>query len=474
MGKKSFAVIGYPIGHTMSPFLHNRLMKLSGIEGTYTTMEIPPEQLLDSLPRLRSLDGFNVTIPHKQSILPLLYQADEKAKAFGSVNTVENHNGRLIGHTTDGDGFLHTIEDTGFSLQGHCLILGNGGVAQVFINEILRKSKSPHLTIALHRHQNELPLNDSDAVFSFHQRCDRIAETLSETCRKIGKENAVIDLCSFEELEGMVKSGKTFDLLINATSVGMYPHLAACPVSELVVCACNIVFDAIYNPLTTQLLHLAKKNGIPAVGGMGMLVWQAAAAQKIWTGKTFLSEQVTPIIKDAQNAMQRRFGNIILCGFMGCGKTTVGAIISNALNRKFIDMDSYIQKQSGKTISEIFAQDGEKAFRKMETKAVETLSRKEGLVIAAGGGCLLNPKNTELFRETGITILLDAPLALIEQRLKDDHSRPLLECENREDAMRILYEKRQPIYEEAADYVIPVKSTSEEAACLIMELLHAD
>ena len=138
MSIKKFAVIGHPIGHTMSPFIHNRLFELSGIEAEYTKLDIAPENLADESAKYAS-GGYNITIPHKQNIIPLIDEIDEKAKMYGSVNTVANFDGVAKGYTTDPDGFLKALNAAGITLDGRVVILGCGGVARTMAYEVVLK-----------------------------------------------------------------------------------------------------------------------------------------------------------------------------------------------------------------------------------------------------------------------------------------------------------------------------------------------
>ena len=128
--------------------------------------------------------------------------------------------------------------------------------------------------------------------------------------------------------------------------------------------------------------------------------------------------------------------NLILCGFMGCGKTTVGRRLAALSGRELVDMDAYIEKEQGKTVREIFDTLGESAFRQMETEAARALSQKNGLVIASGGGTVLNPENVRLLRQSGKILLLDVPLAALQERLKSDTQRPLLQRPDRRELER--------------------------------------
>ncbi len=147
-------------------------------------------------------------------------------------------------------------------------------------------------------------------------------------------------------------------------------------------------------------------------------------------------------------------GNIILCGFMGSGKSTVGALLSKKLGMSFIDLDSYIEKKEDMTVSQIFEAYGEPYFRQSEREAARELSEKNGLIIAAGGGTLVDKQNADTFKRNGRIILLDLPVEIIAERLKGDNTRPLLQREDKEKAMRELYNKRMPLYKEAADIIV--------------------
>ncbi len=147
--------------------------------------------------------------------------------------------------------------------------------------------------------------------------------------------------------------------------------------------------------------------------------------------------------------------NIILCGFMGSGKTCVGKRTARMMKRRFRDLDQYIEEQAGKTVSEIFAAVGEEGFRELEAQAAAETAEEEGLVIASGGGTVLFPRNVEAFHRTGgIILLLDVPLPVLQERLKNDKKRPLLQKPNRQQIIEDLYKQRMPLYRAAADFSV--------------------
>lgn len=161
--------------------------------------------------------------------------------------------------------------------------------------------------------------------------------------------------------------------------------------------------------------------------------------------------------------------NIVLCGFMGCGKSTVGKALAKKRGMKFVDMDDYIEEKQGMKISEIFEKYGESAFRDMEHQACKELSESEGYVIASGGGAFTFQRNVDVFKGKDKIVLIDVPLAVISERLKNDKVRPLLQRPDKEQAMRELYEKRLPVYLKAADIVVCGKNTPLKTAYAIVD-----
>lgn len=280
MSKKKYAVIGHPIGHTMSPFIHKRLFELSGIDAEYSVIDVDPENIAEDYKNtLSKLDGYNITIPHKQAIIPFLNSLDRKAKMYGSVNTVKN-NEESKGYTTDPDGFLEALKSEGIALDGRVVILGTGGVARTMAFEAVKAGAD--LTIAVRR---------EDIVMVSH--------LAGEIKTKIPR--ASVSTCFIERLSGKI------DLLINATPLGMYPNVQNMPVSENIIDNCNAVFDAVYNPLETKLIKTAKAKGIKALGGMSMLVWQAVVAHSIWDGSTYNTDDINKLCIDSAEELKKLF-----------------------------------------------------------------------------------------------------------------------------------------------------------------------
>ncbi len=285
----NFCVIGHPIGHTMSPFINKRLFALRKENADYGVMDIPPETLAEQMAVLRTKRGFNVTIPHKQRIIPFLTRLDESARRFGSVNTVcVEEDGTLTGHTTDGPGCLMALRGRGIRPEGRLLLLGAGGAARAVAFALCEEASFLQLTIACRRQSA--------------QKAESLCREIQAYRMSLQKEGTATPAI-LEELDGQTE----YDLLLNCTSVGMYPNDGASPVPDRVIARCHAVFDAVYNPHTTRLLQLAEGRGIPTVHGMDMLVWQAAVAHKYWFGHTFTPDEINGVIEAAVEEMARRF-----------------------------------------------------------------------------------------------------------------------------------------------------------------------
>ena len=265
-GTLRFAVLGESLAHTWSPQIHNSLFAAAGLDAVYLPVTVPGDKLSSAVDVLRScFAGFNVTIPFKERIIPLLDEVDDAVRACGAVNTVENRGGRLIGHITDGLGMLRAIEEGGVSTRNiDVLILGGGGAARVAGYEFLERGC--RVTLAVRN----------------PEKGERLAGELAGTQRD-GRTR--ISVCPLDAVPG------AHDILINCTPVGMYPRTDACPVSTDVITRCGAVFDAVYNPRRTLLIQRAEQLGIEAFEGLGMLFYQAVEAERFWLGADALAPE---------------------------------------------------------------------------------------------------------------------------------------------------------------------------------------
>ena len=275
----NFALIGSPLAHSISPFIHSELFGLKGINGNYSLIEVTKEELekvYDN--KLKALCGFNVTIPHKINIIPLLDSLEEKAALYSSVNTVKINETGAVGHNTDCEGFLRSLETADITLGGSVLILGCGGVARMFAFEALLKGAN--VTLAVRKASLE--------------KAERLRGEINS---KLNKDIFITDI------DGV---GGGYDLIINATPVGMSPNTGVSPVKRDVVKASGAVFDAIYNPGETELLRYAREEGIKHLNGLPMLVIQAAAAQEIWLDTSFGFDELQGVISLCDEELKRR------------------------------------------------------------------------------------------------------------------------------------------------------------------------
>ena len=273
----NFCLIGYPLGHSMSPFIHNELFKLKGIEASYELNAIEPEMLNNKVNELKSLRGFNVTIPHKTNIIPFLSELSDRARLFGAVNTVSIDENGAKGYNTDCFGFLRALEMAGITLGGKVLLCGSGGVSRMFAFESVLANAE--LTIAVRD-------ADIDAAMLIKKEIED----------KLGRTAVVTTL---DRVDG------EFDLLINGTPVGMFPNVEACVLPKEKVCRCKAVFDAVYNPQETLLIKYAKEAGIKYSNGLPMLVWQAAVAQEIWLDVEFSMDEVRLVLNKTEEEMNK-------------------------------------------------------------------------------------------------------------------------------------------------------------------------
>ena len=280
---KNAGLLGHPLGHTLSPVLHEKLSRFMGEPIEYKKLDFSPEELDAAIPSLKKLDGFNVTIPHKLNIKSYLDELDGSALKHGAVNVVSKQNGKYIGSNTDCIGFVRCLEGAEVEIAGSVCVVGVGGAGRMFATECAYRGCQ--LTLAVRKQHVE----------QFRKGTHKDLQELTEKLTRIsGKEVQVV---FSEELSG------DFDLLINASPVGMFPNIDAMSIPQSALKGVQAVFDCIYNPRETQLMKAAKQAGCRVCGGMPMLVWQAAAAQEIWYGKRFTQEQVEQVLQEMEEVL---------------------------------------------------------------------------------------------------------------------------------------------------------------------------
>lgn len=405
-----YGLLGEHLGHSFSPQIHKAI---GGYD--YELFEVPPEWLEKFL-KTGEFRAINVTIPYKKAVIPYCAALSPQAAEIGSVNTiVRREDGTLYGDNTDYYGFLYTVRSSGVSAAGKkCIVFGNGGVAPT-VRAVLRDLGAGEIVTVSRRGEN-----------------------------------------NFQNLFRHYDA----QILVNATPVGMYPKNGESVADLAGFERLEAAFDLVYNPSVTEFLRQAADKGAAAVNGLGMLVAQAKRASEIFRNVQIDDAVIDPI--RAQIARQEM--NIALIGMAGSGKTTIGRTLAALTGRKFVDCDDLIpQYAGGKSIQDIFAQDGEDAFRKIETAVLRDVSKESGCVIATGGGVVTREENLPLLGQNSVTVLLRRNV----EDLPSD-GRPM----SQKHGVAALYERRRPLYEAWGEYTfdcVGVEETAKaikEALCL--------
>lgn len=265
-------LFGHPVSHSQSPLMHNAAFAETGLAFAYAAFDVSPEALEDAVEGIRALGikGVNVTIPHKVAIMPMLDEIDPLAKKIGAVNTVVNEDGRLIGYNTDGLGYVRSlVEETGISLEQQVVtLLGAGGAARAVA-----------FTLA------EQGVKEIRIINRSREKAAFLAEHVG----------TIVPTQVVEQESGEAAIADS-TLLINTTSIGMFPHVQDMPVPSAWLHSGLVVSDLIYNPLETRLLREARELGARVHSGVGMFVNQGALAFELWTGQAAPSETMRAVV----------------------------------------------------------------------------------------------------------------------------------------------------------------------------------
>ena len=403
-------LLGRKLGHSYSPQIHSFLGEYS-----YVLFEKEPEEVGDFV-RNGDYTGINVTIPYKKDVIPYLDELSPTAEKMGAVNTiVRRSDGTLFGHNTDYFGFLYMVRQSGIQVAGKkVLVLGSGGASNTTVKALA----------------------------------------------DLGAQVVIISR-SGENNYGNLHLHADAAVIVNTTPVGMYPNTGAAPLDLTRFPHLEGVLDVIYNPARTQLLLDAETLGLPNANGLWMLVAQAKESAEYFLDKAIDDSVIETIYRKLSAQMQ----NIVLIGMPGCGKSTIGALLAERLHRKIVDADAEIIRLAGKTIPEIFAQDGEVVFRDWETKALAQLGKQSGLVIATGGGCVTKQRNYPLLHQNGSIFWLRRDTSLLPT-----DGRPL----SQRNSLSDMYEIRRPLYEAFADFSVDNNSTAEETVRAILAHLEGN
>ena len=402
MQQPLYGLIGGKLGHSYSKIIHEQIA-----DYTYDLLPLPTEAEARAFMKKRAFAAINVTIPYKQLVIPYCDEVDPKAKAIGAVNTIVNRDGKLYGYNTDYAGFAYLAKAHGVDFADKTvLILGTGGTHST-VTAVCRDGGAKEIL----------------------------------TASRTGKDGALL------YSEAMHR--RDVQIIVNTTPCGMFPNVGQCLIDPKAFPALEAVLDVVYNPFRTELLLRAEDCGVTAAGGFEMLVAQAVFAAEHFTGRQLDTAALIPAV-----------------GMPGCGKSTVGAALAKRLGKRFVDLDAEIERRTGHNIPDIFAQEGEAAFRRYEAEVLAKVAKGNSQVIACGGGVIKNPANTRALRQNGPVLWVRRPL----ERLATG-GRPLSKGGA---ALKQLEAERTPLYEAAATAVLENNSTLTEAVDKAVELFEAD
>ena len=396
MQQPLYGLIGGKLGHSYSKIIHEQIA-----DYTYDLLPLPTEAEARAFMEKRAFAAINVTIPYKQLVIPYCDEVDPKAKAIGAVNTIVNRDGKLYGYNTDYAGFAYLAKAHGVDFADKTvLILGTGGTHST-VTAVCRDGGAKEIL----------------------------------TASRTGKDGALL------YSEAMHR--RDVQIIVNTTPCGMFPNVGQCLIDPKAFPALEAVLDVVYNPFRTELLLRAEDCGVTAAGGFEMLVAQAVFAAEHFTGRQLDTAALIPAVS---RRLRHELANVSIIGMPGCGKSTVGAALAKRLGKRFVDLDAEIERRTGHNIPDIFAQEGEAAFRRYEAEVLAKVAKDNSQVIACGGGVIKNPANTRALRQNGPVLWVQRPV----ERLATG-GRPL---STGLDALRKMEAERMPLYRAASDAAV--------------------
>ncbi len=419
----SYGLIGCPVEHSVSPYIHALLEK----DSSYILINLKPYELEAAVPVLKQrMSGFNVTIPHKENIVKYLDKS-----FYPAVNTVCMKDKKALGFNTDIDGFIFSVKNQKIDFENKdVLICGAGG-----------------------------------AAFALASACKSLKANIYIHSRTFSKTKILAQKLNVNALE----STDNFypQIVLNTTPLGMWPKLSGCIGINLD--RAEFVFDAIYNPVCTKLLKKAKLLNIKTMNGALMLCAQAALAREHWTDKKYSFKEILSIYEKLEAHINTNFPqNIVLTGFMGCGKTTAGKLLAQALKLNFNDLDNIIECGEGCKTAEIF-KSGEYRFRQLEEEYLKKTLDVSPQVLSLGGGTVCFENNLNTLKQSPCTVIyLKSDFDTLAKRVGGDTSRPLFRdiCKAKE-----LYKSRLKYYEAAADFTVDSSKSPQECVNNILKIL---
>ncbi|MBQ8983967.1 MAG: shikimate dehydrogenase [Lachnospiraceae bacterium] len=444
-------LIGDPVEHTLSPVIHNSLNELLEKNSVYVPFHVKNEGLEAAVKGAYELNitGMNVTVPHKNAVCQLVTELDPAAEGIGAVNTLVRdeikHGYR--GFNTDMPGLLRAITSDGISVAGNTvIIIGAGGASKAVAYMCMQEQ--------------------AEAIYVLNRTPEKAQEIAGHMNALFGENRMhALPLSAYRQFcPDESEDNRQAYIVFQCTSIGLSPNndLTAIDDPEFYRCV-KIGIDLIYNPANTRFMRYVKEAGGQAYNGLKMLLYQGIIAYEYWNDCKVSEEIAQEVYSRLYESVYPPSDNLVLIGFMGSGKTTIGRILEREYGYTMLDTDAYIEQTAGKTIKEIFDHDGEDCFRKIETEVLQKLiTDTHHAVISTGGGMPLRPENARLLRQLGHVCYLRADEKTIWNRVKHDTSRPLLLCENPRERIHSLMEERDPLYQKASHAQIIVDRKKPE------------
>lgn len=413
--KSGYGLIGKTLAHSYSKEIHEALGEYS-----FDMWEVPPAEIYNFL-LARDFKGAMVTIPYKKEALAAADKVSKQASSIGVANILYfDEEGQLCADNTDYYGFVYMVKRMGLSLKGKKLLILGDGATSGTVRQAAKDLGADSIKIASRNLEKYV---DKDMKGG--------SKGISD-----GDYNIVGYDYDFSDIE----------LIVNTTSVGMFPDNGGKLISLKGMKELEGLVDLIYNPFSTALLLEAQDMKIKTSNGLPMLVAQAVKGAELFMKRLPGSKSWEEWNESLIQYFQEIYYNKVLIGMPGVGKTTMGKHLAEKLNREFIDTDQLIEEREGQSISEIFEKKGEPYFRKLEAEIAKEIGRKKSLVIATGGGMILQKQLMDDLRQNGEIIWIKAPLENLEQR-----GRPL---SGGLKSLEKIWQEREQLYSKYANRII--------------------
>lgn len=413
-----YGLIGEKLGHSFSKEIHEKIA-----DYTYELKEIKKEDL-ENFILSKEFNALNVTIPYKEMVIPYMDFIDEKALEIKAVNTVVNKGGKLYAYNTDYYGLKSLILNNNIDCNNKTvLILGTGGTSKT-ANVVLKD------------------LNAKKVLF--------VSRSSKDDNPNVITYNDALDL-------------EDVNIIINTTPNGMYPKDEEPIIDITKYKTLEAVVDVVYNPLKTKLIRDALELGIIAVGGLYMLVGQAVYAVERFLDRSF--DDITKVIDRVYKDILSKKENIVLIGMPGCGKSTIGKMLSEKLNKELIDSDVEIEKVINSKIKDFLTESNEEEFRDIESSVINNISLLNNKIISTGGGAVKRSSNIKSLKGNGLIIFIDRSI----DKIKTDDTRPL---SSNVEKLNKLYKERYPLYKKACDYEVSNNGDIHDTVNKIIELIN--